>query len=409
MRHLRFRVRVALWLAPVAGFLMLAGCLSMHGGPTSPDSATATEEYVDPESLNRMVAQLAEGDQVNPGGPHYNVLVLSTGGPYGAFTAGTLVGWSETGTRPKFDCVTGVSTGALVSVFAFLGPEWDDKLAKVLSDLNADKVYRMRRPLSMLRRSSFASSEPLQRLIEDTVDVELMRAVAQAHAEGRRLYVGTTNLESRRLAVWDLGTIASRGDAEALKLLQTILLASCSIPGFFEPVPIEVQNNGQSHTELHVDGGASAAMFLRLPDGAQSLRGRRPLAGSNLYIIVAGKIYADPAPVRPGFITIAGSSISSLLYAEARGDLYRLFTGSLVSGIKYHLVAVPQDFAIGPNSTLFGATEIKQLYEEGVRIGRSPNPWRSLPPGAETSERTNPQSSVRQAVPAITSVSANKP
>jgi hypothetical protein len=361
---------------------MLAGCLSVHDGPKSLDSAKAVEECVDTESLNRMVAQITQDDPAEPGGPRYNVLVLSTGGPYGAFSAGMLVGWSETGTRPQFDCVTGVSTGALVSVFAFLGPAWDAKLASVLSNLNAEKVYRMRRPLAMLRRSSFASTEPLQRLIEDTIDEELLTAVAKAHSSGRRLYVGTTNLETRRLAVWDLGAIASRGDAEALKLFRTILLASCSIPGFFEPVPIDVPVNGQSHTELHVDGGASAAMFLRLPDGSQNLRGRRPLVGSNLYIIVAGKLYADPGPVRPGFIPVAGSSISSLLYAEARGDLYRLFTATLVSGMKFQLAALPQDFTSSANNTSFGATEIKQLFEEGVRLGRSPNPWSSLPQGS---------------------------
>jgi hypothetical protein len=320
-----------------------------------------------------------------------------------------LVGWSETGTRPKFDCVTGVSTGALVSVFAFIGPAWDEKLANVLSELNAEKVYRMRGPLAMLRRSSFASSEPLQRLIEDTVDADLLRAVAKAHAEGRRLYVGTTNLETRRLAVWDLGAIASRGDAEALKLFQTILLASCCIPGFFEPVSIDVQIDGRPHTELHVDGGASASMFLRVPEGAQTLRGRRPLAGSNLYIIVAGKLYADPAPVRPGFIPVAGSSISSLLYAEARGDLYRLFTNSLVSGMKFHFASVPQDLEIGPSSSSFGSKEIKQLYAEGVRIGRSPNPWRSVPSSSKTKEQAISGSSAFPAPPEYTSAPANKP
>jgi predicted patatin/cPLA2 family phospholipase len=375
----------------------------------SPDSATATEESLDAESLNRMVAQLAEDDLVEPGKPRYNVLVLSTGGPYGAFSAGMLVGWSETGTRPRFDCVTGVSTGALVSVFAYLGPAWDETLANVLSNLNADKIYHMRRPLSMLRRSSFATSEPLQRLIEDTVDTELLRAVAQVHAEGRRLYVGTTNLETRRLAEWDMGAIASRGDAEALKLFRTILLASCSIPGFFEPVPIDVQVDGRSHTELHVDGGASASMFMRLPDEAQSLRGRRPLAGSNLYIIVAGKLYADAGPVRPGFIPVAGSSISSLLYAEARGDLYRLFTGSLVSGMKFQMAALPQEFAASASNTAFGSTEIKQLFEEGVRLGRAPNPWRSLPPGAETNKPAVSRSGVRPATPENTHAPADKP
>src|SRR5262249_9553480 len=145
------------------------------------------------------------------------------------------------------------------------------------------------------------------------------------------------------------------------KLFRTILLASCSVPGMFEPVQIDVQINGRPHTELHVDGGASASMFVRLPEEAQTLHGRRPLAGSNLYIIVAGKIYADPAPVRPSFFPVAGSSISSLLYAEARGDLYRLFTGSLVSGIKFQMAAIPQEFAIKSDSTTFGSTEIRQL------------------------------------------------
>jgi len=389
---------------------MLAGCLAMHGGGSkSPDSVAATEEYVDAESLNRMVAQIAEEDQVELGGPRYNVLVLSTGGMYGAFTAGMLVGWTETGTRPKFDCVTGVSTGALVSVFAFVGPEWDGKLSNVLSNMSAEKVYHMRRPLSVLRNSSFASAEPLQRLIGDTVDVELLRAVAKAHAEGRRLYVGTTNLETRRLTVWDMGAIASRGDAGSLKLFQTILLASCSVPGFFEPVPIDVQVNGRSHTEQHVDGGASASMFMRLPEEAQNLRGKRPLVSSNLYIIVAGKLYADPAPVKHGFIPIAGSSISSLLYAEARGDLYRLFTGSLVSGIKYHVAAVPQEFAINSDSTSFGATEIRQLYEEGLRVGRLPNPWRTLPPGSETGEQATARPGVHAATPEMANLPANRP
>src|SRR5260370_5329012 len=347
-------------MAVAALLLTSAGCLCSNCKPVPPELASGVSERVDlsaspsayhrvdPEPVTRMIGYFTEGDAPEPTGPRYDVLVLSGGGMYGAFSAGVLAGWSQTGTRPTFHCVTGVSTGALIATLAFLGPQYDDALAQIAADMHASKIYRMRRPVSILWSASLASSEPLEKLIASVADADMLRAVAKAHAEGRRLYVGATNLEARRLVVWDMGAIASRGDAEALKLFRTVLLASCAIPAFFPPVPIEVEIDGQQYTELHVDGGASASLFLRLPDlkPGQSLpQGRRPLAGSNLYIIVAGKLYADPAPLRLGFIPLSGSSLTSLVYAEARGDLYSLFTGSLVSGLKYQLAALPPDFA----------------------------------------------------------------
>ena len=55
--------------------------------------------------------------------PPVYYLAVSGGGDNGAFGAGLLNGWSETGTRPEFKMVTGVSTGALIAPFAFLGPQ----------------------------------------------------------------------------------------------------------------------------------------------------------------------------------------------------------------------------------------------------------------------------------------------
>ncbi|HEV3143169.1 MAG TPA: patatin-like phospholipase family protein [Gemmataceae bacterium] len=415
MTYNPFSFRTRYLIAVVATFALIAGCLTTRSKPMPPELAAKVNERVDltatpqsyqrvdPETVNRMIAHFTEDDPVDPAGPRYDVLVLSGGGMYGAFTAGVLVGWTDAGTRPTFHCVTGVSIGALIGTLAFLGSEYDPIISHIMADLSADKIFRVRKPWSILWSASVASYDPLQRLINSVVDMELLKAVASAHAEGRRLYVGTTNLESCRLVVWDMGAIASRGDAEALKLFRTILLASCAIPGFFAPVPIEVEIDGQKYTELHVDGGASASMFLRFPDlkpGEALSPRRRPLAGSNLYIIVSGKLYADPAPVYYNFRSVAGTSLTSLLYAESRGDLYNMFTGSLVSGIKFQMVAVPPEFEVNRDSTSFNPVEVKRLYEEGLSIGRSSNPWRTLPPGPEINEQVVPRTGVRFATPA---------
>ncbi|HLW64340.1 MAG TPA: patatin-like phospholipase family protein [Gemmataceae bacterium] len=408
-----FRIRCQ--LVAVAAFTLMAGCLTSSHKPVPTELAASINERidlsavpdsnqrVDPETVTRMIAHFTGDEPVDPNAPRYDVLVLSGGGMYGAFTAGVLVGWSEAGTRPKFHCVTGVSTGALIATLAFLGPEYDPTIARIVDDLNVGKIYRLRLPGSILWSASLASAEPLQRLIESVVDKELLKAVAKAHAEGRRLYVGTTELNSCRLVVWDMGAIASRGDAESLKLFRTVLLASCSIPGFFAPVPIDVEIDGNKYTEMHVDGGASASMFLRFPylkPGEALAQRRRPLAGSNLYVIVSGKLYADPAPVRNTFRSVASNSLTSVLYAEARGDLYNMFTGSLVTGIKFQMVAIPGDFEVTRDSTSFDPVEIRKLYDEGLRIGRSPYPWRTLPPGPEINEQVIPRTGIRFATPA---------
>lgn len=62
--------------------------------------------------------------------PPAHYLVISGGGDQGAFGAGLLNGWSDSGTRPEFKLVTGVSTGALIAPFAFLGPGEDGHLRR---------------------------------------------------------------------------------------------------------------------------------------------------------------------------------------------------------------------------------------------------------------------------------------
>ena len=319
----------------------------------------------------------------------FNVLVLSGGGSYGAYSAGVLAGWTETGTRPSFDVVTGVSTGALVATLAFLGPDWDPALKRFYTSVTDKDVFARNSYLAALFSDSFRESKPLAKLIEWIVDEKILKQIAAEHAKGRRLYVGTTHLDARRLVVWDMGEIASRGRPEDLALFRKVLLASASIPGFFPPVPIQVQIDGKPAEELHVDGGVTASLFFRSPHvSSRQLRrlGDRPLDGSNVYIVVAGKLYADPGCVERRLLPIAADSISALLYSQSRGDLFQLYALALATGMNYRMTSIPMDLDVPQDATSFDPKVMSRLYEQGRQQAKSDKLWRTTPPGAEPGE-----------------------
>jgi hypothetical protein len=196
------------------------------------------------------------------GAVHYAHLALSGGGANGAFGAGFLYGWTKTGKRPVFKIVTGVSTGALMAPFAFLGPAYDDALREFYTTTASRDIFLVLSFIpQLLGGESFADSAPLRALIERHVDAEFLRQIAQAHAAGRRLYVGTVDLDSQRLVVWNMGLIAASGRPEALALFRQVMLASASIPVAFPPVFFEVEAGGLRYDEMHVDGGVAANVF----------------------------------------------------------------------------------------------------------------------------------------------------
>jgi predicted acylesterase/phospholipase RssA len=167
--------------------------------------------------------------------PTVDILALSGGGADGAFGAGLLCGWTEHGDRPQFKFVTGISTGSLIAPFAFLGPEYDQRLKEVYTTISTKNIYRVRNLLKLLRSDSIADTWPLAELAAKSMDDDMLRAIAIEHQKGRRLFVGTTNLDAQRLTIWDMGAIASVGTPEAYKLFRQILLASASIPVMFPP------------------------------------------------------------------------------------------------------------------------------------------------------------------------------
>jgi hypothetical protein len=323
--------------------------------------------------------------------PKQNYLVLSGGGVLGAYSVGLINGWTQSGTRPSFDVVTGISTGALIATYAFLGPRYDDRLRADYSEYGASSVYRTRRKVSLLWSDSAATAEPLKKRIESALTDEVLAEVAAAHAAGRRLYIGTTNLDTRKLVIWDMGAIAASGRPDARQLYRDVLLASASVPGFFEPVMIDVDIDGKKYQEMHVDGGTTTCVFFQPYMLNLDSRDIRSRAGSNMYVILAGKLYADPSDVEPSIINIVGTGLRTLIYAGSRNDLGRLYTLAQITGVNFRLAELSQDFPVNPDSFTVDPKEMRRLYDEGYRQGLNGGEWQTRLSNAGLNEEILPR------------------
>lgn len=393
---------------------VLAGCTARHRACAPADLMRESGHVqlgpaddsapVETELLRSLVERTrTAGTPADPAAKSGKYLALSGGGMYGAYSVGVLSGWTAAGNRPTFDAVTGVSTGALVATYAFLGTEYDPQMVRLYTTVSDRDIYRRRPRTAVVFSDSAASSEPLKRLIEAQVDDALLAAVARAHQSGRRLYVGTTNIDTRRLVVWDMGAIASSGRPDAAALYRTVLLASASVPGFFPPVPIAVEVNGRTFNEMHVDGGATTGVFLRAStlhlDREALKAGRQPLAGSDAYVIIAGKLYADPSCTPPRALEIGASALASIVSSQTRGELYRIYTLCLLGGMKYHLAAIPENIAITSEAMDFNPAEMRRLYSAGYEAAIGGRAWRDTPPGSEPQEQTRPRTGTQFLAP----------
>ncbi len=312
------------------------------------------------------------------------LLALSGGGDNGAFGAGILCGWTEHGSRPRFKLVTGISTGALIAPFAFLGPEYDATL-KVYTMVTQEEIFRRRSLLTVLWRDSLADTGPLANLIAKYIDEPLLQAVAAEHQRGRRLFIGTTQFDAQRLVIWNMGAIAASGHPEALTLFRKILLASASIPGFFPPQYVKVEAGGRHYEEMHVDGGAMAQVILYEDalkpfadmDKIQEIKmtGR----AKTLYIIRNGHVKPNWEKVRPRLAPITSRAIATLIQSQGIGDLYRLFTFARRDRMDFNLAAIPEDFP-SPPSEMFNQSYMNQVFDLAFAMARKGYPWKKYPP-----------------------------
>lgn len=317
-------------------------------------------------------------------------LALSGGSSAGAFGAGLLCGWTKAGNRPQFKLVTGISTGALMAPFAFLGPAYDDKLKMAYTTISDKDIYQpnsiIKIVLSFVKMtsvSSLANTKPLEKLIEKLIDERVLKAIAAEHLKGRRLIIGTTQLNAQRLVIWNMGAIAASHSPNALPLFRKILLASASVPATFPPQIFEVMANGKLYNEMHVDGGIEAQVMLYekaiAPFSKRSAEGLT-YRKKRLFIIRNQSVHPKWDNTNLQLKNIAIRSIDALIQSQSIGDLYRLYTYAQRDGFEYNLAYVPESFTEEPK-TPFDKEYMNKLFALGYHLGKSGYQWQHYPYG----------------------------
>ena len=315
--------------------------------------------------------------------PRADYLAISGGGENGAYGAGLLVGWTAIGTRPHFKLVTGISTGALTAPFAFLGSAYDAKLKEVYTTLSAKDVMQPRGYLAVVLQDAIADNSPLRQTVKKYFDEPMLRAIAEEYAKGRILLVATTNLDARRPTIWDVTKIAASGHPRALELIHDVLVASAAIPGAFPPVMIDVEIDGKKYQEMHVDGGASAQVFVYPPSfdfKAARFEGHRVQRERRVYVIRNARLDPDWAQVERVTYSILGRTVASLIQTQGVGDLYRIYASTQRDRIDFNLAYIPETFTRqleGPFETAY----MRELFQLGYDHGIAGYRWAKVPPG----------------------------
>lgn len=376
--------------------IWLAGCAAPGRLPAVPLSATS-QTVAAPGSTRFLVSRESDSFKAEalsalakerqwlaaaghlPGQelPPAYFLAVSGGGDNGAYGAGFLNGWSASGTRPQFKVVTGISTGALIAPFAFLGPNYDYVLQRVYTTTSPKDIFKKRGIIKGFFGDAMADTRPLAKVIDSYVTPALMGEIAAEYAKGRLLLVGTTNLDSLEPVIWNMTAIAASNDPGAMSLFKKVLLASASIPGAFPPVMIDVDVAGKQYQEMHVDGGTIAQVFLYPP--SLSVAGA-PQRKRILYIIRNARLDADWASTERRTISIAARAISSLTRTQGIGDLYRIYTTSARDGIDFNLTFIPSSFDT-PHTEEFDTAYMRALFDVGAAAAKGPNAWQKYPPG----------------------------
>ena len=317
------------------------------------------------------------------GVPH-TYLAISGGGPDGAFGAGLLVGWTAQGTRPEFTIVTGISTGALIAPFAFLGPKYDRVLRKVYTELSTADLVERRSLFDIIRNDSLASTRPLRALIAQYIDDAMIAELAAAHRRGRSLLISTTNLDAARPVTWNITRIAASGTPGARELIHDVILASASIPGVFPPVKIEVEAEGRKYDEIHVDGGVTSQVFM-YPVGLnwRKVLDRLQVPGRpTLYVIRNSRTDPGFLSVQRRLVPIMSRSVSSLIRTQGIGDMTAIYFATRRDGVEFNLAHVPDDFTLEAKES-FDRDYMRQLFEIGFEAARRGVPWITGPKAPE--------------------------
>ncbi|MDE2304470.1 MAG: patatin-like phospholipase family protein [Gammaproteobacteria bacterium] len=376
-------------LAAIA-FVLACGLAGCAAPPRRPAPPTAINDAVPPgfpASVRLVTTDLAGFTRRAPlfftgirdaaVGGHVDILSLSGGGSEGAFGAGVLVGLTRAHARPRFDLVTGVSAGALIAPFAFLGSRWDGALQNAFTTdhsalLGRSPLWRfLRRLVVPLGREH---DDPLFDMVNHYVTPELVAAVARASEKGRRLVIATTDLDSEETVLWDMGVIAEHGGEAARALFRDVLVASASVPGAFPPVMIRVQQGRRVYDEMHVDGSVTTSLFAFPLVAGLGRVDLPPLHGGELYLIVNSPLARLPKTTPVSTVAVLARSFSAGMTYKTRESIIDTINLTSRLGMGFRMTAIPADF---PTTSVvdFSAGFMRSLFDYGERCAVGGRIW----------------------------------
>lgn len=344
--------RALLRRSAVLGLLVLSAC--RHGDIV----LDAGEPVV---SAGRYASTASSQTEPARQTPVRNVLVLTSGGADGAFGAGVLQAWSQSGKRPVFDVVTGTSTGALQATAAFLGPASDHLLERVYTTTQTRDVFRSN-GLKTLVGTGLYDPAPLRRLLLDLISDDMLDQVAAEHRKGRRLYVATTDMTAGKTMFWDMGAIAA-SDEDRRSHYVDILVASAAVPGLVEPVRIRDRRSGA--VSIHSDGGVKA------PVPFESFMLGRAGRGSTIWVLANGHVSRDAAIGSPAVTTLALArrGVSQLIRQLLYSSVHEAKSKAEAAGAHFRLVALPETVPEAKDPLRFDPDEMRPLFEAGQAAG----------------------------------------
>jgi hypothetical protein len=379
---------------------LLPGCAIPERGPAVPMGRVASasvlglpnERFFPLMRVDALEAEFmaAAARQRRAGGlapdaplPEWQLLSVSGGGENGAFGAGLLCGWSEHGTRPVFELVTGVSTGALTAPFAYLGSGCDPQLRSVYTELKPSNVLSKRFFTAALFDDALSDNSPLFATISHYLTDEMLAAIAKAYDEGRLLLIGSADLDAQQPVIWNVGAIASSGHPRALDTIRRVLLASAAVPGAFPPTMFDVTLDGKPYQEMHVDGGAFVQAFL-YPAAMTRQRRERMRRGEQVvpaiaYVIRNGRLDPEWSKVERRTMSIAGRAISTMITASGYNDILRMYTNTRNDGIGFRLAYIGSDFDKELPEP-FDQSFMRALFDYGYQRARRGYDWATKPP-----------------------------
>jgi len=350
------------------GTAVVVGMPDMRHYTDKPVSLFMRKSLVDSFKDEGKLEYLADGIKTYP------VLLIGGGVSNSAYGIGLLNGWLKQGSRPVFKIVTGYSSGSIIAVATFSGKDYEDRLAELFLSISTKDVIRQKNILNILFGNSLYSSTLFAKKIDDLVDEGLMARIAQEHAKGRRLYVGTTDLDAQEFVIWDMGALASIGGPDSLKLFRKIILASCSFPATLPPVYFQVEAGGRRYDEMHADGGVVGGIFY-IDQLIENLGFR-----TRLYVLNCCYMSPHSRQVEDNLTAITSRLIETHTAAKMAGDTFKLYAFAKEKGWDYNLAYIPEDFM--PNQKeMFDKQEMRRLFKRGYDDAAVGYRWHKAPPG----------------------------